>query len=363
MSHHRRRPAFTLIELLVVIAIIAILIALLLPAVQQAREAARRSQCSNHLKQMGLALHNYHDTFGVFPFGRGGTGAPDGITSDAVRTNVNRASGYISLLPYLEQSNLYHQISSPQTINSVTYSPFGPKTDNTAYTPFMARIPVMLCPSALERSSGLLGGTTNYAFSWGNNSRQITGSETVSARQAVRADMRGMFGFQKCRRIAAVQDGTSNTIAMGEIATSDNANAILGGVARTRGAQVYTTPLACLLEGNRATGQLTSGSNAAWRGNGWANGVVVYTGFNTILPPNSPACMQSSNDHSNGQAPASSMHTGGVFTLMADGAVRFISENIDTGNLGVADVRTGPSPYGVWGTLGSIQAGDIAGEF
>lgn len=364
MSTTVRHPrGFTLIELLVVIAIIGVLVSLLLPAVQQAREAARRTQCRNNMKQLGIALHNYHDVFRVFPYGRGGTGHPDGGTINALGDNVNRVSGYVGLLPYLDQSPLFNQISSILTIGSVTYPAFGPKSDNTNYTPFLANIPALNCPSTIQRTQGVLGGGTNYAFCWGDNSRQITGSETVSARVAVRKDMRGLFGFQACRTISMVLDGTSNTIAMAEIATSDDPNRILGSVARSRGTQTYDSPITCLLEGNRATGMLTAGSNAGWRGNGWANGVVSYTGMNTILPPNSPSCMQSGNDHSNGQAPASSWHVGGVNVLMADGAVRFISENIDTGNLSLPDVRTGPSPYGVWGGLGSIQGGEVAGEF
>jgi len=359
-----KRAGFTLIELLVVIAIIAVLMALLLPAVQQAREAARRTQCRNHLKQLGIALHNYHDVYLRFPHGRGGTGHPDGGTVNAAANNVNRASGFIGLLPYLDQGPLYNTMSGPLTIGGTTYPAFGPRTDNTAYTPFMTQIPALQCPSSLPRTQAVLGGQTNYGFCWGDNSRNITGSESVSARVSVRGDQRGMFGFQNCRKIAMVTDGTSNTIAMAEIATSDDPNMILGGVARSRGTQMYDSPITCLAEGDRATGLLsTTGSNAGWRGNGWANGVVTYTGFNTILPPNSPTCMQSSNDHSNGVVSATSFHEGGIHALMADGAVRFISENIDCGDLSRTDVKTGPSPYGVWGALGSIAGGETVGEF
>jgi prepilin-type N-terminal cleavage/methylation domain-containing protein len=113
-----RRPGFTLIELLVVIAIIAILIALLLPAVQQARESARRTQCKNNLKQFGLALHNYHDVFGVFCNAKGGTsGYGDASRLDG---NYERRTGFIALLPYLEQAALYSQITVP---NATTTPP------------------------------------------------------------------------------------------------------------------------------------------------------------------------------------------------------------------------------------------------
>ena len=354
---------FTLIELLVVIAIIAILVALLLPAVQQVREAARSTQCRNHLHQVGVALHDYVGTFKVFPYGRGGTGHPDGGTVRPLADNVNRASGYIGLLPYIEQMGLYNQITSPQTFNGVTYDAYGPRpgTGNENYAPFMQDIEVLMCPSSMELLTGKLGGQTNYAFSWGDNNRRITGSETVSARVDVRKDMRGFFGFQKCRRIADITDGLSVTVCMAEIATSNDPNDIRGGVANNRGTDpAYNNNITCLLEGNRATGKLTTGTNRNLRGNGWANGVTAYTGVSEVLPPNSPHCLQSGNDHSDGQAPASSWHPGGVYVLFGDGAVRFVSENIDTGNLSARDVRTGPSPFGVWGSLGSIQGGESA---
>ncbi|MGE0760095.1 MAG: DUF1559 domain-containing protein, partial [Pirellulaceae bacterium] len=334
-AHSRRkaRPGsvsgFTLVELLVVIAIIGILVSLLLPAVQAAREAARRMQCSNNLRQLGLALHNYHDTYKAFPHGRGGTGHPDGGTIRPLSDNVNRASGFIGLLPMIEQAPLFDRISSPQTFNGYSYSPFGPRPFCVAsrpgeieYAPFMQDIPILKCPTAEEISTNKMGGRTNYAFCWGDNNRRITGSETVSARQAVRADMRGLFGFQNNRRLADVLDGTSNTIAMGEIATSNDPNSVRGGVALTRGTDpAYNNNITCLLIKNQQNPRkLTAGNNRNLRGNGWANGVTSYTGVSTILPPNSPHCLQSGNDHSDGQAPASSLHPGGVMVLLTDGA-------------------------------------------
>jgi hypothetical protein len=207
-----------------------------------------------------------------------------------------------------------------------------------------------------------MGGRTNYAFCWGDNNRRITGSETVSARVSVRVDVRGLFGFQNNRRIRDVTDGTSNTIAFGEIATSDDPNSVRGGVALSRGTDpAYNLNPTGLLEKNLTNPNLlTAGTNVNLRGNGWANGVTAYTGMATILPPNSPHCLQSSNDHSDGQAPASSWHTGGIQVGLADGSVRFISATVDTGNLSARDVRTGPSPFGIWGALGSMQGGEVA---
>ncbi len=116
----RQRTGFTLVELLVVIAIIGILVGLLLPAVQAAREAARRMQCTNSLKQFGLALHNYASTYKRFPAGSGGTqaGNPNG--------NNSRINAMVGLLPFIEESALYNMIQSPQTFGTVTYQPGGP---------------------------------------------------------------------------------------------------------------------------------------------------------------------------------------------------------------------------------------------
>ncbi|SFH57201.1 DUF1559 domain-containing protein [Planctomicrobium piriforme] len=370
-SSIRKRRAFTLIELLVVIAIIGILVALLLPAVQQAREAARMSQCRNNMKQLGIAIHNYHDAFGMFPYARGGTSHPDGGTINKTANNATRASGYIGLLPFLDQAPLYNIISSSQTFNGTSYVAFGPCPSSRTYgtydyPPFMTQIPALQCASSQVIETNVFGGTTNYAFCWGDNNRSITGSETVSARQGVRNNKRGLFGLQQCRKMRDIPDGSSNTVAFGEIATSNNPNSIRGGVALSRGTDpAYNLNISCQGQGDRATGLLNNaGTNANLRGNGWANGISSYTGMATVLPPNSPHCLQSGNDHSDGQSPASSWHSGGgANVLLADGSVRFISENIDVGNQALRDLKVGPTPFGVWGSLGSIAGEEIAGEF
>ena len=153
---------FTLIELLVVIAIIAVLIALLLPAVQQAREAARRTQCKNNLKQLGLALHNYHDTHGTLPIGSGITD-PGGVGG-------RRQSGFVGMLPFIEQAPLYQQISGTYTNSGgTTWGPFQCEPWNTSYTPFTAKIPGFLCPSDADTTAGGAIGKTNYMFSRGDS--------------------------------------------------------------------------------------------------------------------------------------------------------------------------------------------------
>jgi prepilin-type N-terminal cleavage/methylation domain-containing protein len=346
---HSRR-GFTLIELLVVIAIIAILIALLLPAVQQAREAARRTQCKNNMKQLGLALHNYHDTAGRFPYRMGGT--------TGAGTNGDRGSGMTLLLPYFEQSALYNQISGALG----TFPPFGDDCgDATTYAPWRNDLPPLLCPSSPTIKHWI--SLTHYGFSAGDSAWWATPYLSfANARNLVR----GPFGFQTNKRIADLSDGTSNTILMGEMTTSKGGRDALGGVLRGQGNGVVDNPASCLLLANKATGEFNgTGTVSTSRGSRWCNGVVAYMTVNTILPPNSPACTVGADFREAGQYPVQSRHTGGAHVVLGDGAVRFVSENVDTGNLAVQDVRAaaGRSPYGVWGALGSIAGNETVGEF
>jgi len=345
-NKERKRKGFTLIELLVVIAIIAVLIALLLPAVQQAREAARRSQCKNNLKQLGLALHNYHDVYKVFPYRTGGT-YPTG-QSDSSQGNWGRGSGMIGMLPYIDQAPLFNQISSALTIGGTTYPPFGPGTWLAAYTPWTAKIPMLVCPSDSQHHANNQLGNDSYAFCVGDS-----GNANLS-------NPRGVFGYNSSVNIAAITDGTSNTILMAErtfpIATND-----IGWVAIISGA---TVPNDCRSNFNTATRQYTATTLRDFGGDRWADGGVGVQGFNTVLPPNSPSCSVVSHEGQNGLYSAGSKHVGGVQVLMGDGSVRFISQNINTGNLGIDSLSvSGMSPYGVWGALGSKSGGEVVGEF
>jgi prepilin-type N-terminal cleavage/methylation domain-containing protein/prepilin-type processing-associated H-X9-DG protein len=353
------RRGFTLIELLVVIAIIAILIALLLPAVQQAREAARRSSCRNNLKQLGLALHNYHDVANRFPYARGGTA--DGNRNNS---NANEGSGITMLLPYLDQGPLYNVISGEWSDGTQSVQGFGVSALAGAgewYLPYTESIPALHCPSSSSPAGGIRNGVarTNYGFSYGDTAFQMGSPVHV----------RGLFGFRTNFGVGDIKDGSSNTIAMGEIATSRDNGSVLGAsVPRDVGTGMLDSPILCFTLANDIPGRYNSGvSLGHWRGRVWGSGMPVYTGVNTILPPNSPGCMQSNSwSHSSrGQLPVTSPHPGGAHVLMADGAVRFISENIDAGNSAAPDVRQhgGPSPYGVWGALGSIAGGEPIGEF
>ncbi|MEN6493773.1 MAG: DUF1559 domain-containing protein [Thermoguttaceae bacterium] len=350
----RRRSdaAFTLVELLVVIAIIGILIALLLPAVQAAREAARRSQCVNNLKQLGVAHHNYHDTHRALVFRKGGTSACTG--SGYLDGNCTRLSGFIPLLPFIEQVPMYQQIQA----GDATRARGGPAGWNS--WPVWDTAPqALVCPSDGNSPgvSNTSGPYNNYAFSGGDQVENITNASTV----------RGLFGTTRCVRFADITDGLSNTIMMSERlkANMGPQTAAAGAIAHNLGTKIGITggisaPNLCRAEtdGRFFT---SSGQVRGYFGTRWTDGQGERVGFNTVLPPNGPGCTCDANtnaDSGSAILPPSSRHPGGVNGLIADGSVRFFSETIDTGNLGVKAPTSGPSPYGVWGALGTKDGGE-----
>jgi prepilin-type N-terminal cleavage/methylation domain-containing protein len=202
-SRFGSRPVgFTLVELLVVIAIIGVLVALLLPAVQAAREAARRSQCSNALKQFGLALHQYADVNKRFPARRGGS-----VGATTADGNQRRLSAFIPLLPFLEQKPLFDQIAGGGTFAGTTYPPGGPNAWNGAYPPFQQQVQLLICPSDKVPAAVNTSARNSFAFSLG---------DTIVSQNANDRLMRGVFGSQLCKGFQDITDGTSNTIAMSE---------------------------------------------------------------------------------------------------------------------------------------------------
>jgi prepilin-type N-terminal cleavage/methylation domain-containing protein len=355
--------AFTLVELLVVIAIIGVLVALLLPAVQSAREASRRTKCTNQLKQFGIALHNYADTFGVFPNRRGGFG---GI-------QANRISPFVQLLPYLEQSAMHDRIQAGDPKDPVNFPPGGPRGD-ASWAVWNTPPPVFRCPSdPFVITKGNSDKGHNYVICEGDQVNWINTSTNT----------RGMFTRLKCRRFAEVTDGTSNTLMMSEIVCNvPTGNGGTTGVPAGKGqVKLYAayarigsdptnSPQVCR---NVVDGPYyTSGTTIVGRrGINWTDSPACLITFNTVIPPNGPACADTSSgdfgDQERAVLPPTSMHPGGVMGLLVDGSVRFFSNNINCGNLGAAqpalDVNTpfgGGSNYGVWGALGSISGGDAA---
>ncbi len=355
MSTRKRQSqlrGFTLVELLVVIAIIGILIALLLPAVQAAREAARRSQCVNNLKQLGVAFHNYHDVHNALAMRNGGT-----QIGGQTLSNTGRLNALVPLLPFLEQQPMYEKIKA----GDATYPPWGP-TAEWNWAPWNFSPVVLHCPS----DAGPRNGTwtdrrpfNNYALSIGD---QATGANDNSSR--------GIFPSRRNTRFRDITDGLSNTIMMSErlkesesdpvTISANQYRHVIGMKLNVSG--IGTTPNVCLLETNGK--YFTAGTHKRRFGVIWTDGQAERSCFNTVLPPNAPTCGEGANQYADTTTlviPPASEHPGGVNGLMADGSVHFFSETIDTGNLGTASPSSsssGESPYGVWGRLGSKAGGE-----
>lgn len=346
MSRRRLASGFTLVELLVVIAIIGVLVALLLPAVQAAREAARRTQCANNLKQWGLAIHNYHDTHNRLPPNqyRWGLGEDMGTWY----------SGAINVLPYLEQGPLYDRIMSQAR-------PRGPGLPHpwNRWEGWTVSIPAFQCPSDPELSDiGESPSVLNYKFSVGDTIRwNHEDGQGVG---------RGMFSAGRALRMADVTDGLSNTIAMGELAGGGSPRDILGGVALNVGhVDNRGVPALCLARIDPNNQRMLSGDvRANFRphtGRAW-DGRPYFVAMATAVRPNGPSCQEGGGDGWFQYATLSSRHPGGAHVLMGDGSVRFISETINAGDPTAQEVSSGPSPYGVWGALGSRNGGESIQE-
>lgn len=337
---------FTLIELLVVIAIIAILIALLLPAVQQAREAARRTQCRNNLKQLGLALHNYHDNYLMFPRGNYQSQTGGGTIQDP---NPYRGrSAHMMILPYIDQGPLYN------TLN------FGLASDSGVNGQACQRIiAAFLCPSDLGTDNSAIGGGNNYVGSAGPS--VYWGSHTTANTDAIQI---GLFNTRVSVAIRDVTDGTSNTVAMSEqiIARPDSTPLSTNSRAATkRGGSLGSIPQTFMSVADQKTftdsclaASVGYVDDSGGEGIRWTNGIANQTLFNTILTPNSNlpncvnACTTCSATDNMGVWAARSRHTGGVHALMADGAVKFVSENVDNTT---------------WQRAGARADGNTLGEF
>ena len=362
----RRRVGFTLVELLVVIAIIGVLVALLLPAVQSAREAARRSQCSNHLKQLGLALQNYHDVYRVFPPRRGGSNFND-IASDPprVRANYDRLSAFIALLPFYEQKSLADQIAAGGLMSGTQYPPGGPAAWHSGanYKPWGTQVPMLLCPSNYVRKGVGNFGKNNYAFSVG---------DLITTHNSMTAVIRGIFGGSaRPVGLQNITDGSSNTIAMSErlwVQEYGIRNATGDDIRMTTlvaVSSVNTNPGSCYA---RVSGNRVLGVQVKYRfGSLWSDGQAERVGFTTVIPPNGPSCVNDANvnaDANGGVLTPSSNHPGGVNAVFADASVHFINSNINAGNLAAPPVPPGiESPYGVWGALGTIDGGEKVSGF
>lgn len=347
----RQTRGFTLVELLVVIFIIGLLIALTLPAIRTAREPARRMQCSNHLKMLGLALHNYHDTHGHFPMAMGGTAGDDPHLS-----NANRLSGMVALLPYMEQGPLWEQISEPLEVGEFSFPAMGPAPWIEDYPPWQQSLNFLACPSSFQPESVL--GTTNYAFCIGDVTRDL---------HSVRPS-RGPFAPGQTLRFKDVTDGTSYTIGLAEIGNRMD-RMVSGQFAVDRPIEILDRPSLCLDTVTKDDPDHYAHHvllDANGRGSRWADGAAPYSQFQTILPPNGPSCAVAGGEPADGIYSAGSYHPGGAQVVMMDGSVKFISETIDTGDLSQSPPQANSrvkSPYGVWGAMGTVAGSEKVKDY
>ncbi len=320
----RTARAFTLIELLVVIAIIAILIALLLPAVQQAREAARRTQCKNHLKQIGLALHNYHDSHKVFP-----PGQMNGIGTDINSLGFPyapqagaRTCWMQQILPYIDQAPLYNSYNWATIGYGCCAGPAGDPMNAMK----QAIVPTLNCPSDPTSPKRITLGTTSPPSAQGFHGNYVTCyGRGVFLRPPSSAPVvanRGLFWPLSASQIRDATDGTSNTLMGSEIiVVEDGPNHDLRG-------RYYNT-----WEGNVLF-------STEWGPNTTVADVSSYCN-NVVFAP----CVVSG---ANAAQYARSYHEGGVHALVADGSVRFASENVDVN---------------LWRALGTARNNETLGEW
>jgi prepilin-type N-terminal cleavage/methylation domain-containing protein len=384
------RFGFTLVELLVVIAIIGVLIALLLPAVQAAREAARRVQCTNHLKQFGIAVHNLHDTQNRLPQRIYGDEGYSAAVKNSSPFSWNPTGGIqfwrwnhmLGILPYMELQSKYEELVT--RINSGTTSGV------TNGVPYLRdknfRTSVFLCPSD-GNSTNANAQVTDRVLSYVGCRGDVLGMPKDSYDRRGMIGRGGNDGGPGSRDFSAVTDGLSNTLLWSEsaMATSTEADSgvpMKGHLVAITGDSVFNAnslyPAPCTA--TRAYGNFIDSPNHATFNNQKGSKIFdsfgVFAIFHAVLPPNYPSCVTSASPYSGESnhflVTPSSYHVGGVNTCFGDSSVRFISETIDAGNItinigtfgypaigstGQRDV-TDESRWGVWGALGSINGSE-----
>jgi len=322
--------AFTLVELLVVIAIIGVLVALLLPAVQAAREAARRMSCGNNLKQIGLALHNYHDAFKSFPSGELFADGPDAVST--LQLNMH-TTWLVRILPFMEQTNLYDQIDH-------SLIP-GDSGDNIPIRKM--KIAAYRCPSDQGKTEDFFNrryGPTNYVGclgsslaihgDGGNRTDTPLGARTFTA-QVIQnnGQQKGVFSSNSHTRIADVTDGTSNTMIASET--------IVGADIIKNNEGTLST---CIVSGTEII--------AKKRGFSWFKGQMHTWPYNTIKTPNPDRADCAHGGNYQGNVAARSLHPAGVQVTLCDGSVRFVSDTINDD---------------VWKNLGDKTDGNVVSEY
>jgi prepilin-type N-terminal cleavage/methylation domain-containing protein len=332
---------FTLVELLVVIAIIGILVALLLPAVQAAREAARRSSCGNNLHQIGIALHNYADVYGRFPTAAIWKRQKGAITGTA--GDQRNFTWIAMILPYLEQRPLYEQINFGRPLGGQG-SPIVQVLNDGTNTPISSKIvPTMLCPS----DPGFQGGENRHLLAWSNYS----GAEGYDWWFRGNHELSGVFNLNASVKFQDIKDGTSNTIAVCETSTQGfqtkpgaKSHVHSGdGIPREGGQD--NAVFRCLLLACNTNNDVHDG----WQ---LPNPDGVFGASGGFWWRSGPHAMQPTYLHcfgiNNNWPGASSRHPGGAQCVLADASTKFLSENIDYPG---EDVQGWARGSGVWGGI------------
>ena len=423
-----RRYGFTMVELLAVVAIIGVLIGLLLPAVQSAREAARRSSCSNNLMNIGIAVHSYHQSFNQFPVHLSGTdGSPV-----AGMDNNRRLSMLVGILPFMEQSSITELIAKPQEAydgyqdygylgmddfemideyetemqresetqldgdeaiddegaapKTVKFPAGGPEPFVDDYVAWITEIPTYRCPS--DPGVGLPSmGRTNYAACLGDGMvaintgpmKSVNGRFEIDDKLQAETDasMRGVFVPRTRTRLKEIVDGASHTIMVAEIATNLGDKDIRTDAAVGPGETILRDNPGWAYDSNElmdeerpnfwlaTTTKLTDKAAGRARGMRWADGVALFSGVNTILPPNHAIVVSSAQHDSSGYFTASSRHQGGAHVLLADGAFAFVSNSVEAGDTKAPTPYVGSpsasqkSRYGIWGAMGTRASKEL----
>jgi prepilin-type N-terminal cleavage/methylation domain-containing protein len=338
-----RRNAFTLVELLVVIAIIGMLIALLLPAVQAAREAARRTQCLNKIKQIALALHNYHDVYDALPTLRWGNPKNFPITADS---HLNRMSIRVALCPFLEQTATY------EACWNSSYGPWD------ASDPCFAKEPdVYRCPSESNSTNSPIGttaGKPNYYFA--------SADRPQSADITIQKNARCVFMAGQWRSLAYMTDGTSNTMGISESIrpTATDSLGAIGVISWTNPQGLINTYWDKTAKKFKPTAGLVT--TLPTRGSRWADGQIWYGAFMAAIPPNGPSFSATATPDDYSLLVPTSYHPGGIIVGLLDGSNRFVSETLDCGNQATTSwvpVNNGrASDYGIWGGMITPNCGE-----
>ena len=383
MNNSREKRGLTLVELLAVIAIIGLLIALLLPAVQSARESARRSSCSSNLRQVSQGVLGFEAAFGKFPallyewnlrdmLANAGLSTTDSGTGSGpgISKTWSAVGPLFHILPYMDELAVYDR-SLNRWLTSTLSTDISLRVDEAQPRAF-------LCPSDPVRAPWRpvhndFIGLTSYHVCQGDGFEGGGGLNPREVRRGVfryGAVLTGTNLGPRSTTMAHVLDGISNTVMLGEVAIFDGTNRFPGGIGNrttdllagnsftNSGAE---TPAVCLalVNGDGRYTAFESGMTSGVPGWRWNSGAERAVAFSTISAPNTPRCGRAGGSR---LVPASSHHISGAFVSMCDGSIRWVGDDIDDSypaGLNYSIYHKGPSHFGVWGALGTMAGGEL----